>query len=52
MADEEGARRLGYLIAHYNNEVSKRMYERISGLNLLVLALKSLKAPMKVEYEV
>ena len=52
MTDEEGARRLGYLISHYDNTVAKRLYERISGLSLLPLALKSIRAPMKVEYEV
>jgi len=52
MTDEEGAKRLGYLISHYDNTVAKRLYERISGLKLVPLALKSIKAPMKVEYEV
>jgi|GEM_PF-429651 len=52
MTDEEGAKRLGYLIAHYDNTVAKRIYERISGLNLLPLALKSIRAPMEIEYEV
>jgi hypothetical protein len=52
MCDEEAARRLALLLAHYNAEVSRKMYERISGLNLVGLALKSLKAPKRAAYDV
>ncbi len=50
MCDEEASRRLGLLIFHYDGEVSRRMYEILSGLNLIRLTLKSLRAPKRAEY--
>jgi len=52
MCDKEASRRLGLLLAHYDSEVSRKMYERISGLNLVGLALKSLRSPKRAEFEV
>ena len=52
MCDEEAARRLALLLAHYDADVSRKMYERISGLNIVGLALKSLKAPKRAAYDV
>ncbi len=49
MCDEETSRRLGHLLTHYTKDATKRMYERISGLNLLSLVFKSLKAPKRAE---
>jgi len=52
MCDEEASRRLGLLLTHYDNGVSRNMYERISGLSLMGLALKSLRSPKRAEFEV
>lgn len=49
MCDEEASRRLGHLLTHYTKDATKKMYERISGLNLLSLFFKSIKAPRRVE---
>lgn len=50
MCDEEASRRLGLLLAHYDEEVSRKMYERISGLSLMGLAIKSIRAPKRAEH--
>lgn len=52
MCDKECVKRLSYLISHYNNTVTKKFYEQISGLRLFSLMLKSIKVPMRMVYEV